>query len=148
MSWWRLLFSLLYHVHFHHAYTFREKLEFSLDYVVGIRGETIKYLLYQDVCWDKKKEVLVTISSFFVQERAEAVEVMSVPERSSHEGLQVLEFEYRIDSTRTGMQRILSTAFVSSKKLYLFNITLLTLLREQFLEEIVNSFDAAPVTWL
>jgi hypothetical protein len=44
------------------------------------------------------------------------------------------------------MQRILSTAFVSSKKLYLFNITLLTLLREQFLEEIVNSFDAAPVT--
>jgi hypothetical protein len=24
----------------------------------------------------------------------------------------------------------------------------LTLLREQFLEEIVNSFDAAPVTWL
>jgi hypothetical protein len=71
----------------------------------------------------KKKKVLVTVSYLFVQERAEDVEVISVPERSSHEGLQVLEFEYRIDSTRTGMQRILSTAFVSSKKLYLFNIT-------------------------
>ncbi|KAJ6994120.1 hypothetical protein NC653_017061 [Populus alba x Populus x berolinensis] len=45
----------------------------------------------------KKQEeaVLVTTSSFFVQERAEDVEVFSVPERSSHGRLQELEFEYR-----------------------------------------------------
>ncbi|KAL3729045.1 hypothetical protein ACJRO7_033616 [Eucalyptus globulus] len=37
-------------------------------------------------------------------------------------GLQVYEFEYIVDSTRGGMKRIVSAAFVTSKKLYPLNI--------------------------
>ncbi|KAJ6908225.1 hypothetical protein NC651_018614 [Populus alba x Populus x berolinensis] len=56
------------------------------------------------------------------KESTKDAEVISVAERSGHGGLQVYEFEYKVDSTRGGMKRIFSAAFVSSKKLYLLNI--------------------------
>ncbi|KAJ6991030.1 hypothetical protein NC653_019297 [Populus alba x Populus x berolinensis] len=56
------------------------------------------------------------------KESTKDAEVISVAERSGHGGLQVYEFEYKVDSTRGGMKRIFSAVFVSSKKLYLLNI--------------------------
>lgn len=63
------------------------------------------------------------------------------------------EFEYKVDSTRGGMKRILSAAFVASKKLYLLNIahsdkpeSPLDTHTRAVLEEILHSFDALPST--
>lgn len=90
---------------------------------------------------------------FFKQESTKDTEVVGVVERSGHGGLQVYEFEYIVDSTRGGMKRIFSAAFVTSKKLYLLNIahsdTLENPLDTQtrvMLEEVLHSFDAVPGT--
>ncbi|KAJ4967579.1 hypothetical protein NE237_019428 [Protea cynaroides] len=56
------------------------------------------------------------------KESTKDAEVIGVSERAGHGGLQVYEFEYKVDSTRGGMKRIFSAAFVASKKLYLLNI--------------------------
>ncbi|CAK7354718.1 unnamed protein product [Dovyalis caffra] len=87
------------------------------------------------------------------KESTKGAEVISVAERSGHGGLQVYEFEYKVDSTRGGMKRIFSAAFVSSKKLYLLNITRsdkpespLDSHTRTILEEVLHSFDVAPVT--
>lgn len=73
-------------------------------------------------------------------------------ERSGQGGLQVYEFEYRVDSTRGGMKRIFSAAFVASKKLYLLNIahsdkpeSPLDAKTRTMLEEVLHSFDCAPL---
>ncbi|KAK7316934.1 hypothetical protein RJT34_00758 [Clitoria ternatea] len=77
-------------------------------------------------------------------------ELISVAERSGEGGLQVYEFEYKVDSTRGGMKRIFSAAFVASKKLYLLNIvhsdkpeSPLDLHKRMLLEQVLHSFDAA-----
>ncbi|XP_034900669.1 psbP domain-containing protein 2, chloroplastic-like [Populus alba] len=87
------------------------------------------------------------------RESTKDAEVISVAERSGHGGLQVYEFEYKVDSTRGGMKMIFSAAFVSSKKLYLLNITHsdktespLEAHTRTILEEVLNSFDLPPVT--
>lgn len=63
------------------------------------------------------------------------------------------EFEYKVDSTRGGMKRIFSAAFVASKKLYLLNIAHTD--KPEFplddhtrtmLEKVLHSFEAAPMT--
>ncbi|XP_057419600.1 psbP domain-containing protein 2, chloroplastic [Lotus japonicus] len=77
-------------------------------------------------------------------------EVISVAERPGKEGLQIYEFEYELDSTRGGMKRIFSAAFVASKKLYLLNIvhsdkpeSPLDPHKRVVLEQVLHSFDAA-----
>lgn len=87
------------------------------------------------------------------KESTKDAEVISVAERSGHGGLQVYEFEYKVDSTRGGMKRIFSAAFVSSKKLYLLNIahsdkpeSPLDTDTRTILEEVIHSFDAATMT--
>lgn len=79
--------------------------------------------------------------------------MISVAERSGQGGLQVYEFEYKVDSTRGGMKRIFSAAFVATKKLYLLNIAHsdkpenpLDIHTRMMLEQVLHSFDAAPVT--
>uniref|UniRef100_A0A0D9ZKZ9 PsbP C-terminal domain-containing protein n=1 Tax=Oryza glumipatula TaxID=40148 RepID=A0A0D9ZKZ9_9ORYZ len=56
------------------------------------------------------------------KESTKSAEVISAGERSGHDDLTVYEIEYLLDSTRGGMKRILSAAFVASRKLYLLNI--------------------------
>lgn len=63
------------------------------------------------------------------------------------------EFEYKLDSTRGGMKRIFTAAFVASKKLYLLNIahsdkpdSPLDTYTRMMLEEVLHSFDLAPTT--
>ncbi|KAG5241873.1 psbP domain-containing protein [Salix suchowensis] len=87
------------------------------------------------------------------KESTKDAEVIAVAERSGHGGLQVYEFEYKLDSTRGGMKRIFSAAFVSSKKLYLLNIahsdkpeSPLDSDTRTILEEVLHSFDAATMT--
>ncbi|KAL0378196.1 UNVERIFIED_CONTAM: PsbP domain-containing protein 2, chloroplastic [Sesamum radiatum] len=87
------------------------------------------------------------------KESTKEAEVISVSERSGHAGLQVYEFEYKVDSTRGGLKRVFSAAFVTSKKLYLLNITHsdgledpLDMEREMILEQVLHSFDAVPST--
>ncbi|PQP92400.1 psbP domain-containing protein 2 chloroplastic [Prunus yedoensis var. nudiflora] len=79
--------------------------------------------------------------------------VIGFAERPGQGGLQVYEFEYEVDSTRGGMKRIFSAAFVASKKLYLVNITHsdkpespLSSNTRIMLEQVLHSFDAAPLT--
>jgi len=103
----------------------------------------------------RKFKALVTIISLVLQESTKDAEVISVAERSGHGGLQVYEFEYKVDSTRGGMKRIFSAAFVSSKKLYILNIahsdkpeSPLDTDTRTILEEVIHSFDAATMTWL
>lgn len=78
--------------------------------------------------------------------------MIGVAERSGHEGLQVYEFEYKVDSSRGGMKRIFTAAFVASKKLYLLNISHsdkpenpLDDHTRMMLEQVLHSFDSAPV---
>lgn len=85
-----------------------------------------------------------------VQESTNEAEVITVGERSGKGGLQIYEFEYRLDSTRGGMKRIFSAAFVASKKLYLLNIahsdkpeSPLDPQKRMILEQVLHSFDAA-----
>lgn len=74
-------------------------------------------------------------------------------ERPGLNNIPVYEFEYILDSTRGGMKRIFSAAFVSGKKLYLLNISHvdrpdspLDSNTRVTLEEVLHSFDAAPLT--
>lgn len=76
--------------------------------------------------------------------------MIAFSERSGQGGLQVYEFEYKVDSTRGGMKRIFSAAFVASKKLYLLNIahsdkpeSPLATDRRLMLEQVLHSFDIA-----
>ncbi|OMO56046.1 Photosystem II PsbP, oxygen evolving complex [Corchorus olitorius] len=84
------------------------------------------------------------------KESTKDAEVIGVAERPGKGGLQVYEFEYKVDSSRGGMKRIFSAAFVASKKLYLLNIahsdkpeSPLDTHTRAVLEEILHSFDAA-----
>ncbi|PHU17148.1 PsbP domain-containing protein 2, chloroplastic [Capsicum chinense] len=85
------------------------------------------------------------------KESTKEAEVVAVSERTGEGGLQVYEFEYKVDSTRGGLKRILSAAFVASGKLYLLNIAHSDGLenpidpdRRSTLEQILHSFDIAP----
>ena len=83
------------------------------------------------------------------QESTKEAEVVSVGERLG----QVYEFEYKIDSTRGGIKRVFSAAFVSSKKLYILNVVHsdspenpLASSTRVLLEQVLHSFDALPLT--
>ncbi|ESQ51343.1 hypothetical protein EUTSA_v10017176mg [Eutrema salsugineum] len=85
------------------------------------------------------------------KESTNEAEVVSVGERSGQG--QVYEFEYKIDSTRGGIKRVFSAAFVSSKKLYLLNVVHsdnpenpLDSSTRMLLEQVLHSFDALPLT--
>ncbi|KAL7101947.1 hypothetical protein ACP275_08G088100 [Erythranthe tilingii] len=87
------------------------------------------------------------------KESTKEAEVISVSERSGDGGIQVYEFEYKVDSTRGGLKRVFSAAFVTSKKLYLLNVTHsdalenpLPMDRRIVLEQVLHSFDSAPST--
>uniref|UniRef100_A0A0F7GYN1 PsbP domain-OEC23 like protein n=1 Tax=Francoa sonchifolia TaxID=23250 RepID=A0A0F7GYN1_9ROSI len=87
------------------------------------------------------------------KESTKDAEVIGVAERSGQGGLQVYEFEYKLDSSRGGMKRIFTAAFVASKKLYILNITHsdkpespLDPHTRMVLEQVVHSFDSAPLT--
>lgn len=93
------------------------------------------------------------MSILVVQESTIDAELIGVSERSGQGGLQVYEFEYKIDSSRGGIKRIFSAAFVNSMKLYLLNITHsdkpespLDTRTRVMLEDVLHSFDAAPTT--
>ncbi|XP_027355576.1 psbP domain-containing protein 2, chloroplastic [Abrus precatorius] len=84
------------------------------------------------------------------KESTKEAELITVAERSGERGLQIYEFEYKVDSTRGGMKRIFSAAFVASKKLYLLNIvhsdkpeSPLDPHKRIILEQVLHSFDAA-----
>lgn len=91
------------------------------------------------------------------QESTKEAEVVSVGERLGQgqgqgQG-QVYEFEYKIDSTRGGIKRVFSAAFVSSKKLYILNVVHsdspenpLASSTRVLLEQVLHSFDALPLT--
>ncbi|XP_043703976.1 psbP domain-containing protein 2, chloroplastic [Telopea speciosissima] len=86
------------------------------------------------------------------KESTKDAEVIGVSERTGHGGLQVYEFEYKVDSTRGGMKRIFSAAFVASKKLYLLNISYsdqpenpLDTPTRMMLEQVLHSFDTASL---
>lgn len=60
------------------------------------------------------------------------------------------EFEYKVDSTRGGMKRVFSAAFVASKKLYILNIAYsdrpdspLSDQNRALLTQVLHSFDRA-----
>uniref|UniRef100_A0A0D9W553 PsbP C-terminal domain-containing protein n=1 Tax=Leersia perrieri TaxID=77586 RepID=A0A0D9W553_9ORYZ len=83
------------------------------------------------------------------KESTKSAEVISVGERSGHDGLTVYEIEYLLDSTRGGMKRIFSAAFVAAKKLYLLNIAHsdseekpLDRQTRNVLEQVLHSFDS------
>lgn len=86
------------------------------------------------------------------KESTKDAKVIGVAERFGHGGLQVYEFEYMLDSTRGGVKRIFSAAFVASKKLYLLNIAYadppenpLNTSSKMILEQVLHSFDTAAV---
>lgn len=87
------------------------------------------------------------------KESTKEAQVVAAGERAGKNGVQVYEFEYKVDSTRGGMKRVFTAAFVASKKLYLLNITHsdgtekpLDSDRRLILEQILHSFDFAPMT--
>ncbi|KAK6923499.1 PsbP, C-terminal, partial [Dillenia turbinata] len=87
------------------------------------------------------------------KESTKDAEVIGVAERSGQGGQQIYEFEYKVDSTRGGLKRILSAVFVASRKLYLLNIAHLDkpdspidAETRMMLEEVLHSFDAVPLT--
>ncbi|KAJ7957055.1 PsbP domain-containing protein [Quillaja saponaria] len=84
-----------------------------------------------------------------LKESTKEAEVIGVTERSGQGGLQVYEFEGKVDSTRGGMKIIFSAVFVASKKLYLLNIAHsdkhenpLDSDKRMTLEQILHSLDA------
>ncbi|XP_077231792.1 photosystem II reaction center PsbP family protein [Tasmannia lanceolata] len=84
------------------------------------------------------------------KESTKDAEVVGVAERLGAGGLQVYEFEYMVDSTRGGMKRIFTAAFVASKRLYLLNISYsdrpdnpIDAQTRTMLEKIIHSFDTA-----
>ncbi|KAL8477411.1 hypothetical protein ACS0TY_029636 [Phlomoides rotata] len=87
------------------------------------------------------------------KESTKEAEVISVSERSGHAALQVYEFEYKVDSTRGGLKRVFSAAFVSSKRLYILNISHsdgsenpLDMEKRMILEQVLHSFNAISST--
>lgn len=63
------------------------------------------------------------------------------------------EFEYKVDSTRGGLKRVFAAAFVTSKMLYILNISHsdglekpLDMDRRMILEKVLHSFDAVSST--
>ncbi|CAN7008318.1 hypothetical protein IGI04_010932 [Brassica rapa subsp. trilocularis] len=87
------------------------------------------------------------------KESTKEAEVVSVGERLGQGQGQVYEFEYKIDSTRGGIKRVFSAAFVSSKKLYILNVVHsdspenpLASSTRVLLEQVLHSFDALPLT--
>lgn len=87
---------------------------------------------------------------FVVQESTKDADVVGFSERSGSGGLQVYEFEYKVDSTRGGVKRVFSAAFVASKKLYLLNIAYsdrpdspLSDQNRALLTQVLHSFDRA-----
>ncbi|KNA11205.1 hypothetical protein SOVF_137350 [Spinacia oleracea] len=87
------------------------------------------------------------------KESTNDAQVIGVAERPGLDGLPVYEFEYVVDSSRGGMKRIFSAAFVCRKKLYLLNISHadkpespLDNNTRTMLEQVLHSFDAAPST--
>ncbi|KAK4256822.1 hypothetical protein QN277_006498 [Acacia crassicarpa] len=86
------------------------------------------------------------------KESTKEAEVVKFAERSGEGGLPIYEFEYIVDSTRGGLKRIFSAAFVASKKLYLLNIvhsdkpeSPLDSHKRMILEQVLHSFDAATL---
>lgn len=84
-----------------------------------------------------------------MQESTKSVELIETRERLGHGDIPVYEIEYMLDSTRGGMKRIFSAAFVSSKKLHLLNIAYsdsqdnpLNGNTRMMLEQVLHSFDA------
>ncbi|XP_068649335.1 psbP domain-containing protein 2, chloroplastic [Aristolochia californica] len=84
------------------------------------------------------------------KESTKNAEVVSSSERSGAGGLQVYEFEYKVDSSRGGMKRVFSAAFVMSSRLYLLNISYsdrpenpIDSQTRSILEEVLHSFDVA-----
>ncbi|KAJ6820033.1 psbP domain-containing protein 2, chloroplastic [Iris pallida] len=84
------------------------------------------------------------------KESTKQAEVVAAAERLGHGGVPVYEIEYTVDSTRGGMKRIFSAAFVASKKLHLLNISYsdrpdnpLDDQTRLVLEKILHSFDTA-----
>ncbi|KAI3996539.1 hypothetical protein MKX01_009371 [Papaver californicum] len=84
------------------------------------------------------------------KESTKDAKIIGVAERLGHGGLQVYEFEYMLDSTRGGVKRIFSAAFVASKKLYLLNIAYadphenpLNTSSKMILEQVLHSFDTS-----
>lgn len=84
-----------------------------------------------------------------MQESTKSAELIETRERLDHGDVLVYEIEYMLDSTRGGMKRILSAAFVSSKRLYLLNIAYsdsqdnpLNGNTKMILEQILHSFHA------
>ncbi|KAF3780895.1 PsbP domain-containing protein 2 [Nymphaea thermarum] len=82
------------------------------------------------------------------KESTKGAEVIQVRERTAGGGFPVYEFEYKVDSTRGGVKRIFSAAFVASKKLYLLNISHsdsqaspLNPQTKLLLEKVLGSFD-------
>ncbi|CAM8954735.1 unnamed protein product [Rhodiola kirilowii] len=72
-------------------------------------------------------------------------------ERKGQGGSEVYEFEYEVDSSRGGLKKIFSAAFVASKKLYLLNIAHsdkpedpIDAHTRLMLEKVLHSFDLAP----
>ncbi|KAE9445361.1 hypothetical protein C3L33_22742, partial [Rhododendron williamsianum] len=85
-----------------------------------------------------------------LMESTKDADIIGISERSGNGGLQVYEFEYKLDSTRGGMKRIFTAVFVASKKLYILNIAHsdkpegpLDMHRKRLLEQVLHSFDAA-----
>ncbi|KAH0453747.1 hypothetical protein IEQ34_018071 [Dendrobium chrysotoxum] len=83
------------------------------------------------------------------KESTKYAELITVTERLDHGGRPLYEFEYTVDSTRGGMKRIFSAAFVASNKLYLLNIAYtdrpespLDSDTRTVLEQILHSFDS------
>ncbi|CAM8954726.1 unnamed protein product [Rhodiola kirilowii] len=72
-------------------------------------------------------------------------------ERKGQGCSEVYEFEYEVDSSRGGLKKIFSAAFVASKKLYLLNIAHsdkpedpIDAHTRLMLEKVLHSFDLAP----
>ncbi|XP_076898924.1 psbP domain-containing protein 2, chloroplastic-like [Bidens hawaiensis] len=86
------------------------------------------------------------------KESTKDVEIVSFRERPREKGdVQVYEFEYNLDSTRGGLKKIFSAAFVASKKLYLLNIAHsqqppLSNGKRMMLEKVLHSFDVPSST--
>ncbi|XP_073014111.1 psbP domain-containing protein 2, chloroplastic-like [Typha latifolia] len=82
------------------------------------------------------------------KESTKDANVLGVAERWCQNGFPVYEIEYRVDSSRGGMKRIFSAAFVASNKLYLLNIAHsdppddpLDNQTRGILEQVLHSFD-------
>ncbi|MQL82068.1 hypothetical protein Taro_014529 [Colocasia esculenta] len=83
------------------------------------------------------------------KESTRDAQMVRVAERAGHAGCPVYEFEYTVDSTRGGLKRIFSAAFVDAKKLHLLNIahsdgpgSPLESKTRMVLERVLHSFDA------